>query len=72
MLAHDQDVMLGEGAIERSAGCSVDRLGEIDADDFGTGVVGQGRDGKGGHGRFLMSDSSWTPLGIILLKRYRR
>ena len=51
LVAHDQDVMLGEGAIERGAGFGIDRLGEIDAGDFGAGVIGQRRDGEGRHGK---------------------
>ena len=51
LVAHDQHVMLGEGAIERGAGFGIDRLGEIDAGDFGAGVIRQRRDGEGRHGK---------------------
>jgi hypothetical protein len=43
--------MLGEGAIERSAGFGIDRLGEIDAGNFSAGVIRQRRDGEGRHGK---------------------
>jgi hypothetical protein len=50
LVAHHQHVMLGEGMVESGAGFRVDRLGEVEADDFGAGVIGQGRDGEGHHG----------------------
>ena len=46
LVAHHQHVMIGEGAAESGAGVGVDRLGEVEADNFGGGVIRQGRDGE--------------------------
>jgi hypothetical protein len=46
LVAHHQHVMIGEGATERGADVRVDRLGEVEADNFGGGVIRQGRDGE--------------------------
>jgi hypothetical protein len=51
LVAHDQDVMLGKGAIERSAGFGIDRPGEVEAGHFGAGMIRQRRDGEGRHGK---------------------
>ena len=51
LVAHHQDVPLGKGADERGARFAIDRLGEVEAGDFGGRVIRQGRDGEGRHGR---------------------
>jgi hypothetical protein len=53
LLAHDQHVMLGKGAIEHGADFGVYRLGKIDPDYLGAGVAAQRGDGEGRHGRCL-------------------
>jgi len=52
LVAHDQHVVVDEGLVERGARVGVDRLGEIEADHFGAGVIRQWRDGEGRHGAF--------------------
>jgi hypothetical protein len=49
LVAHHKYMMIGEGAAERGAGVRVDRLGEVEADHLGGGVIRQGRDGEGRH-----------------------
>ena len=51
LVAHDQHMMLGKGAIELSAGFGIDRLSEVKARDFGAGAIRQRRDGEGRHGK---------------------
>ena len=53
LVAHHQHMMIGEGASESGAGVRVDRLGEVEANDFGGGVIRQGCDGEGRHGLIL-------------------
>jgi hypothetical protein len=53
LVTHHQHVMIGEGASEGEAGVRVDRLGEVETNDFGGGVIRQGRDGEGRHGLIL-------------------
>jgi hypothetical protein len=55
LVAHHQHMVIGEGATEGRAGVRVDRLGEVEADDFGGGVIRQGCDGEGRHGLILPS-----------------
>jgi hypothetical protein len=50
LVAHDQHMMLGKGATQEGASIRVDRPRKIEADDFGAGVIRQGRDGEGCHG----------------------
>jgi hypothetical protein len=49
LAAYHQYVMLDKGALEDGAGFGIDRLRKVDADDFGTDVIGQGRDGERRH-----------------------
>jgi hypothetical protein len=39
-------MMIDEGLVERGARLRVDRLREVEADDLGSGVIGQWRDGE--------------------------
>src|SRR5262249_19785939 len=50
LFAHHQNVTLGKGAAEGSARFNVDRLGEVEPNDFRARVIRQGRDGEGHHG----------------------
>jgi hypothetical protein len=47
-------MMIGEGADESGADVRVDRLGEVKANDFGGGVIRQGRNGEGRHGLIFL------------------
>jgi hypothetical protein len=49
LVAHHQHVMISEGADESGADVRVDRLGEVKVNDFGGGVIRQGRNGEGRH-----------------------
>jgi hypothetical protein len=53
LVAHDQNVMLGEGTIKLYARLRINGLGKVEADNFGAGVIGKRRDGEGSHGRCL-------------------
>src|SRR2546427_9148500 len=44
---------LGKGAFECDARFNVDRLGEVEPNDFGARVIRQGRDGEESHGLLL-------------------
>ena len=45
LVAHDQHMMLRKSAVQRRAGFGIDRLCQIEAADFGAGIVrGQRRD----------------------------
>src|SRR6516165_10669885 len=50
LVAHHQNVTLGKGAAEGGARFDVDRLGEVEPNDFRARVIRQGRDGEGHHG----------------------
>jgi hypothetical protein len=65
LVAHHQHVMIDEGAAESGANVRVDRLGKVEANDFGRGVIRQGRDGEGRHGSILQ-------CGVLLTERYKR
>jgi len=62
LVSHDEDVMFGKGALEGGARLNVDRLGEVEPGDFGAGVIGQGRDGKGDHGMILSPERASSVL----------
>jgi hypothetical protein len=47
LVAHHQNMALGKGAVERRARFNVDRLDEVEPNDFGARVICQGRDGEG-------------------------
>jgi len=49
LLAHHQDMMIGEGAAQGGEVFRIDRRGEVETDDFGAGVIRQRRDGEGRH-----------------------
>jgi hypothetical protein len=49
MVAHHQNVTLYKGAAEGNARFTVNRLGEVEPDDFRARVIRQGRDGEGHH-----------------------
>ena len=51
LVAHDKHMVLREGAVDRRPGFGIDRLGQVEAADFGSGVRGEGRDRvrHGGH-----------------------
>src|SRR6266545_2823151 len=48
---------LGKGAVEYDARFNVDRLGEVEPNDFGARVIRQGRDGEGRHQLLLPTKS---------------
>jgi hypothetical protein len=50
LVAHHQNVTLGKGAAEGDARFTVDRLGEVEPNDFRARVIRQGRDGEGHYG----------------------
>ena len=50
LVADDQDVMIGQRAVERSARLSVDPPGDVEPAHCGAGMLRQWRDGKGVHG----------------------
>ena len=55
LVAHDEHVVLGKRRVEDGPGLGIDRLGQIEAADFGPGVLGQGRDCMR-HGVFSSAD----------------
>ena len=50
LVSYDQDMMFGKGLLKSGTRFDVNRFGEIEPGYFGTRMIGQGRDGKGGHG----------------------
>ncbi len=40
LVAHDEDMVRREGAVERCPGLRVERPGQVDAADFGSGMQG--------------------------------
>jgi hypothetical protein len=57
LVAHHQNMALGKGAVECDACFNVDRLGEVELNDFGARVIRQGRDGEGRHQLLLPTKS---------------
>ena len=64
LVAHHQNVTLGKGAAEGGVRFDVDRLGEVEPNDFRARVIRQGRDGEGHHG-LLPAKSCMTTLAVF-------